>query len=100
MLRFALTSRYVRPEKMPDDIERKFAEEKGKLPAICDQYTYDGDINAQPVMAASVSKFDQLKNNILAEFRVGDLDKNEFKKWVGGLWMNEMISAIDMSMVL
>ena len=70
---------------MRDDIERRFAEEKGRLPAVCGQYVYDGDVNARPIIAASVSKFNQLKNDILAEVRVGDLEIGELKQWVGGL---------------
>ena len=70
---------------MANAVERKFAEEKGRLPAICDQYIYDGDVNAQPVMAASVPKFDRLKNDVLAGLRVGDLDVDALKQWVDGL---------------
>lgn len=45
-LRFALTSRYVRPEKMDNDNERAETAIKGALPEGHEQHNYDGDINA------------------------------------------------------
>ncbi|OBT63755.1 hypothetical protein VE03_06947 [Pseudogymnoascus sp. 23342-1-I1] len=42
-LRFALTCRYIRPDKLENDAEREEARLKGKLPEGHEQYTYNGD---------------------------------------------------------
>ncbi|KAI9743396.1 MAG: hypothetical protein M1818_003243 [Claussenomyces sp. TS43310] len=47
-LRFALTCRYVRPELMANDAERRDAVIKGSLPADHAQYNYDGDVACRP----------------------------------------------------
>jgi hypothetical protein len=46
-LRFALTSRYVRPELMANDEERQQAEVKGTLPDGHEAYEYDGDVGRE-----------------------------------------------------
>lgn len=44
-LRFALTSRYIRPDTLENDAERAEAGIKGALPEGHEQYQYDGDEN-------------------------------------------------------
>jgi hypothetical protein len=46
-LRFALTCRYIRPELMANNEERRQAEVKGKLPSGHEKYTYDGDVGRE-----------------------------------------------------
>jgi hypothetical protein len=49
-LRFALTCRYVRPETMQTDDDRRQTAIKSKLPAGHEKYNYDGDINAHSIV--------------------------------------------------
>jgi hypothetical protein len=44
-LRFALTSRYIRPETLDNDAQREEARIKGALPEGHEQYQYNGDEN-------------------------------------------------------
>lgn len=68
-LRYALTCRYVRPELTSDAQDAAL---KGALPPASEQYNYDGDVNAAPIVHA-VSEVDKFINNIAARLKTGDL---------------------------
>ena len=72
-LRYALTCRYVRPELTSDAQDAAL---KGTLPPASEQYNYDGDVNAAPVVhtASEVNKF---VNNIAARLKTGDLTASD-----------------------
>jgi hypothetical protein len=57
---------------MADDNEAQDAILKGTLPPGSEQYNYNGDINAVPVVHTS-SEVDKFVNNIAARMKTGDL---------------------------
>ena len=78
-LRYALTCRYVRPEMMVDENEAQDAILKGTLPPGSEQYNYDGDINAIPVINTA-SKVDKFIHNVTAMVQTGDLTATDIRE--------------------
>ncbi len=91
-LRFALTCRYVRPELMANDAERRDAEIKGTLPDGHEAYTYDGDEgktlipldgNSDHVSAAQVAMNELSARALSGELNLSTL--HECRHFLGGL---------------
>ncbi|KAG9228506.1 hypothetical protein BJ875DRAFT_477330 [Amylocarpus encephaloides] len=77
-LRFAMTSRYVKPELMAPD-QRAYAALAGQLPPGADKYAYDGDMSAVPVMPA-VSIETEIRKTaglIKAQVQLGEIDREK-----------------------
>ena len=77
-LRYALTCRYVNPDKMVDESEAQDAIVKGTLPLGSEQYNYDGDINAVAIVPTA-SKAEKIVNDIVAMTQTGDLTVNDIR---------------------
>lgn len=77
-LRFALTSRYIRPELMENDEERHQAEVKGRLPPGHEQYKYDGDVGKQLIEldeeSENVTAAQASMNDFTSRAITGELD--------------------------
>jgi len=79
-LRFALTCRYVRPETMSNDQEREYTIRAAALPPGAEKYTYDGDINAQPVVKQNrIDPATDVFNMLMAKLRTGQLTMDQVR---------------------
>jgi hypothetical protein len=64
---------------MVDENEAQDAILKGTLPPGSEQYNYDGDINAVPVVHTA-SKVDKFVHNITAMMQTGDLTATDVRE--------------------
>jgi hypothetical protein len=83
-LRFALTCRYIRPELMANDEERRQAEIKGKLSSGHEAYEYDGDVGKKLIPldedSEDVSAAQRAMNELSARALAGELDVDTLRQ--------------------
>ena len=70
--RYALTCRYIIPEKMENEEERQTTILEGTLPPRAEAYTYDGDLGATEVIH-SPNEVDKVVNDLSSKLKTGDL---------------------------
>jgi hypothetical protein len=77
-LRFALTSRCIKPELLPAD-QQEYARQAGTLPEWSKTYEYDGDIHAIPVIPKGAGEKDTRKRvaEIKTDLQQGFIDRND-----------------------
>ncbi len=96
-LRFALTCRYVRPELMANDEERRFAEVNGKLPDGHDQYTYNGDVESQftevDQNCENIANVERSMNDLAARAIAGELDRTTIRRCCD--FLSQLIAGMD-----
>lgn len=72
---------------MENDEERQAALVKGALPKECEQYVYDGDINATEITPPekSVDEVTEIFINIYSKVRVGNIRQPHITQLIGML---------------
>jgi hypothetical protein len=93
-LRFALTCRYVRPELMANDEERRQTLIKSTLPVGHERFTYNGDVDAKFQTSEDSEKnktaAQKSMNDIAASLMTGELSKDALVNW-----FSEIVGKMD-----
>ena len=101
-LRFALTCRYIRPELLADDEERRQAAMKSQLPDGHEQDRYDGDMNSTVVEvdhgSETVTDAQKAMNNFCARVHSGEIDLPTLRQC--HTFLNDIIEKMAMPMAV